>query len=357
MSECTQQTHLGNHGYRFEGDQVILNADLVFSEEDAALPANWFLQLWANRAGFASAPEGIKIAETLISPLVGSSLANLSCPAMLPAGSDAQSLALAIVGLTFDGQTIVRDWSVFPDQATFVQPALEGEIRCKVEGNGVELNVASVTNPRDIDNLSGTLSLELWVTSSPYLGGAWSGILLASTNLGTLGGGQSLSDLSFQLPASLPEGCGEITVMLREWTELGYVTRDYRTLQIAQAPAVTAEPAKKAAPKAGSKAAPKAKAKVEAKVEAKEKAPVKEAAKEAAPAPAKAKKAAAAEDSGKVSINKASLEALTAVKGLSAKVAEGIVAGRPFASLDDLARVKGLSKTILAKVRSQLTCP
>jgi DNA uptake protein ComE-like DNA-binding protein len=42
------------------------------------------------------------------------------------------------------------------------------------------------------------------------------------------------------------------------------------------------------------------------------------------------------------------------VKGLSAKLAEGIVKQRPFASLDNLRRVKGLDANILAKVRSSL---
>ena len=48
------------------------------------------------------------------------------------------------------------------------------------------------------------------------------------------------------------------------------------------------------------------------------------------------------------------VEELAAVKGLTAKLAEGIVKKRPFASLDDLRRVKGLGARILDKVRSSL---
>jgi competence ComEA-like helix-hairpin-helix protein len=55
-----------------------------------------------------------------------------------------------------------------------------------------------------------------------------------------------------------------------------------------------------------------------------------------------------------VSVNAARVEELAAVKGLSPKLAEAIVKKRPFASLDELRRVKGLGANILAKVRSSL---
>ena len=55
-----------------------------------------------------------------------------------------------------------------------------------------------------------------------------------------------------------------------------------------------------------------------------------------------------------VSVNSASVAELAAVKGLSLKIAEGIIKQRPFASLDQLREVKGLSKNHLKKVRALL---
>jgi competence ComEA-like helix-hairpin-helix protein len=55
-----------------------------------------------------------------------------------------------------------------------------------------------------------------------------------------------------------------------------------------------------------------------------------------------------------VSVNTATADELASVKGLPAKVAEAIVAKRPYASLDDLLRVKGMGAKLLAKLRSRL---
>jgi competence ComEA-like helix-hairpin-helix protein len=52
-----------------------------------------------------------------------------------------------------------------------------------------------------------------------------------------------------------------------------------------------------------------------------------------------------------VSLNTASRKEIAAVKGISNKVAENIVAARPFASLDELLKVKGVGAKLLEKVR------
>ena len=76
----------------------------------------------------------------------------------------------------------------------------------------------------------------------------------------------------------------------------------------------------------------------------------------AATAPAKAKvseKATRAE--ALPSVNTASADELAAIKGLSKTVAKAIVAGRPYASLDELTRAKGMGEKLLAKLRQQLS--
>ena len=76
---------------------------------------------------------------------------------------------------------------------------------------------------------------------------------------------------------------------------------------------------------------------------------------------AKAKSAAApkalpvVEDNSKgVSVNTASELQLVAVKGLGVAVVRGIIAGRPYAKLDELCRVKGMGPKLLDKVRDQI---
>ncbi len=61
---------------------------------------------------------------------------------------------------------------------------------------------------------------------------------------------------------------------------------------------------------------------------------------------------------GQVNVNKADAKALTTVKGIGAKRAQAIVDYRQqhgaFKSMDDLAKVKGISSKMAEKIRSQL---
>lgn len=50
-----------------------------------------------------------------------------------------------------------------------------------------------------------------------------------------------------------------------------------------------------------------------------------------------------------VSVNKASLEALVAVNGLGEAMAQQIIEGRPWAALEDLTAVRGISKAGLER--------
>jgi hypothetical protein len=175
--------------------------------------------------------------------------------------------------------------------------------------------------------------------------------------------------------------------MLREWTASAFVTRDFTEFAapFVSAPVVDKAPAPvngKLAVPVTEKAAPPVIVKAPAPVvgnsivSAVEKpaAPVvartpepaaanaipplavKTAAPEAAKAVAPialAKSPANASTKG-VSVNTADVEELAAVQGLNKKLAEGIVKKRPFASLDDLRRVKGLGARVLAMVRPRL---
>jgi DNA uptake protein ComE-like DNA-binding protein len=230
-----------------------------------------------------------------------------------------------------------------------VQPKLSGNVTCALADGMATLTVDAIENPRAEDNLSGTLALEVWALDAPYAGGSWQGIPVASMILGVLGGGNALTDCNFVVPAAAPEGPGVLTLMLREWGSAGYVTRDYCNLAL-ETPAKTKAKPKAAAKKAAVKEeAPKAKAtKLKAKAEPK---PVAKESK-AAKAYAKAVKAPVAKG---IAVNSASEAELLAIKGLTATVAKAIVAGRPYASIDGLGKVKGVGPKLLAKLRDLLT--
>ena len=267
-------------------------------------------------------------------------------------GMDSVDMALALVCWGDNGLPMVVDLAVYPVAECFVQPKLSGNVTCALADGMATLTVDAIENPRAEDNLSGTLALELWALDAPYSGGSWQGVPVASMILGVLGGGQKLSDCNFVVPAAAPEGPGVLTLMLREWGPAGYVTRDYCNLSL-EAPAKTKAKPKAAAKKAAAKEeAPKEKAaKVKAKAEPK---PVTKESKAPAKESKAATKAAKAPVAKGVAVNAASEAELLAVKGLSATLVKAIIAGRPYASLDDLGKVKGVGPKLLAKLRDEL---
>ena len=333
-SASIETTGLGlNHGYCLDGDFVHLNADVSLAEADLAEGGQWALQLWASVAGFSGlALKGVKVAELALQPTPGSFNVAACVTALPPAGCAQQVMALALVWQGADGHVRVRDLSVYPTAQTFFQPFMHGAVSCRLKDGVAEIAIESIASPRAPENISGTLVLEVWALDVPYAGGAWVGTPVASLVLGTLAGGTTWSDCHYSVPAVTANPAAALTVMLREWTPAGYLTRDYRNLPGAAAPVLEKPATTPAAKKSASKpAAAKPVAKPTAKAAAK---------------PA-AKPALTATG---VSVNKASVGELAAVKGLSQAVAEAIVAARPYAKLDELVRAKGMGPKLLEKV-------
>jgi len=343
-------------GYRFDGDQVELNADIESVNGNADAMS---LELWACDAS-GQPDRAVKVGECFADAFNGAWGWSNALP---PAGREARTMVLA---LTANGE--VQDLATLPSAQQFNQPRLAGCSGYRLENGDVEISIEAIENPREADNVSGDLNVELWALEAPYAGGAFAGMQIAQANIGRLAGEQRLDNLNWRMAAQLPtEGRWYITLMLREWTAAGYVTRDFAAYSqafeaeaaeivaqpVVETPAVvaapTAAPAQTPAPAAKPavrKPEPKAAA-AKKPVETKEAAPKKAAAK---PAAAKAEPAAPLQ----VSINTASEAELAAIKGLSKTVAKAIIAGRPYASVDALEGVKGLGKKTLDKLRASL---
>ena len=309
---------IGNQfGYRFDGDRVELNADIqCYSPAHAGL--DWALQLWAD--------EAIKIAELPLGQLFpdnqGKVVVNGVAVAMLPAGSVPHALSLKLVS-GFNGMhDCLHDQRDFEVLQGFEQPRLRDPVECRLDGEEFFLDIAGIENPREVENLSGTLVLEIWSLDSPYTGGAWQGTPLASLVVGCLQGQSEWAESHFTAKAApIPEG-GHPTLMLREWTEAGYVTRDYRALPSLRTPGVVEMVA-----------SPDPLAPVEL------------------PAPQIEPAVMNDPEEERLPVNQASPEEIVALKGVSRHVAQGIVESRPFESVDDLIRVKGIGPKLLEKLR------
>jgi DNA uptake protein ComE-like DNA-binding protein len=269
------------------------------------------------------------------------------------------SLALVELGA---GERRVRDVASYPALETFPGPELQGQVGYEVRGHEVLLQVAGVANPRGADNLSGTLSLELWAWPVDGAQGpeAGQGVIMGAAQLQPLAGGGEHSGLQCRAPFNEPPpGSYQLSLLLREWTNAhGYVTRDQRDFALTYrvAPPAAPEPVV---------------AEVVAGVEAPESACVQpespkpavalavdepeldwEVPESVAPPPASV---AVARGSRAVSLNLGSVEELARVKGLNTKLAKEIVKRRPYTSIDQLIDVRGIGKKTLDKLRALVT--
>ena len=302
-----------NHGYRIEGDIALLHAEVEVPRSGTAA-REWALQLWACEGPHEGGPlSGLKIAEAalLTEALPQAQPLRLDTEALarVPGGQRDYAMVLVLASGESGSFTQVHDFANYPSRQRFVTPHLDGSVGYRIDGEEVVISAERISSPRRMDNLSGSLSLELWALAAPHRGGALEGAQLASVELGQLAGQSTFEDItervSFRAPAP---GRWTIVLALREWVgELGYVTRDYANFEVdfeVAAPAVNAEPVKVEAAKAEP-------AKVEpAKVEPVKVEPVKvEASKPAADT--------------RVSIMRGTVEELAAVKGLTKKLAVG----------------------------------
>jgi DNA uptake protein ComE-like DNA-binding protein len=184
--------------------------------------------------------------------------------------------------------------------------------------------------------MSGSLALELWALRDTYNGGHFSGVPLAHADVGRLEGQHSLQWLAYRLElATVGREYPARTLMLREWTASGYVTRDYRNFP-AQEPTAVALPVAAFASAPVHVSLPQRRVPVSVEV------------------PQTAASAVVSEPS-RVSIQHATLQELSVVPGLNRKLAQEIIKARPFRALDELTRVRGIGEKTLRKLREVLS--
>lgn len=287
----------GEASLRFGADRVELQAGLRGRSVAAGTEVQpMALQLWAD--------DSLLLAELPLSTLEpdAQGLARISASPLLttPAGQSRRRLSLTLVSGRPGAWNRVHDRQRFALPQRFLQPGLEGAVHARLEGGALLVGIEAIVNPRATSDTSGTLGLELWALEQPYSGGDFQGQPLGSTALGSLAGQQHRTGLklAWPLPETSPAAPARahLTLMLREWTSSGYVTRDWRALDWLQISGAAAP-----------------------------------------------------------SINRSTTARLRSVPGVSDKLARTIVASRPFASLDELQRMRGMSARLYARLRDRVT--
>lgn len=235
-----------------------------------------------------------------------------------------------------------------PNQ-TFIEPSLTlaGNCGYEIHGDRVTITIAEISNQRDFDDISGTLAIQLWALPQPYSRTDFEGIALAGTSIGELNGQHYLADCRYELNFQEPtDGTWYISLMLREWTEAGYITRDY--LNFAVPYIVNSQPNIVRSEDSNI---------INVSFADKKKLSDKTLAKKSTATSAKKSKSSAnkPQTPSCISLNEASLEEIEALKGVSKKLAENIVSERPFESFDEVLKVKGIGSKLLDKIRQFIT--
>jgi DNA uptake protein ComE-like DNA-binding protein len=364
----------GPHGYRFDGDRAHLHTRFVVLD-DAAHQQDWALQLWA----CASAPTSSKtlsghvVAEVALPPMSEvadeTEQVDMDGFAHPPAGTDEYIMALVLASGRPGQFDEVHDVDVYPQPQRFFHPRIRGAVNYRVEGNRVYITVEHIENARNAMNVSGTLAVELWALPKPYEGGAFHGTPLAGVVIGSLTGQTESNLTSFDLPFTRPaDGVWHFALMLREWTAAGYITRDYTNFlrPVSYEPEAPVKPVS-AQPLAAAKpitVEPTAPSKVDVLVQSRGVSMGSETKPGVSPTKAgtspgetttQAKTPAASIRSRSISINTGTEAELCSIEGLTPKLSQSIIKKRPFASLDDLRHIKGISAKLLAAIRSRLT--
>lgn len=351
----------GSHGYRIEGDVAFLNAEIAVLDERAQA-AQWALQLWAcDEAHAGGKLSGFKVAEAPVElpreQVSEPRRLQAEAFARFPAERRNYSMVLVLASASREGAfEQVHDFANYPERQPFVTPHLDGAVGYAIHDGEVSLRADRVCNPRHRGNLSGSLSLDLCALSEPYAGGELAGQVLASSSLGQLAGQTLLENVDRTVPFTAPpRGHWHMVLALREWTlAAGFVTRDFCSFAV---PYETSAPAEvevsEALPVAAADAAS------EENVVTPDVAPRQENVVAAVARPREEDVVAppppvAERHDRRLSIQTATVEDLSKVKGLTKKLALEIVKLRPFASVDDLVRVRGIGDKMVRKLRDHL---
>ncbi len=240
--------------------------------------------------------------------------------------------AIQIVSNSYDYSTVI----------------LSGNCGYKLQGDRIVITIGEIANLREHGEISGTLAIEVWALERPYVGGQFDGVALAGTSIGELHGKHSLTecryDLIFQEP---PPGHWYLTLMLREWTNLGYITSDYINFNLPYL--VENKPVFSRIETDNVINAEFAKNKRASVTQSNGNfAPVKDE-------PSQMNTSATSENESEkdtsISINSASFEDILAIKGISKKLDENILECRPYGTLEQQLKVKGIGEKLLEKVK------
>ncbi len=204
----------------------------------------------------------------------------------------------------------------------------------------IQINIDKICNNREIFNLSGSLSIELWALAESYDGKSFSNAYcMANIMIGEIFGQHFLENcqynMSFRNP---PSGNWQLCLMLREFNGEVYETVDYCNFTI---PYII---------DSKSDISPNINNSLESKDTIYKSEDKRNEKKVVNDNKIVVKVTKVIE---KINLNTASEEEIAKIKGISGKLANLILNSRPFESSNDLIKLKGIGKKLLTTILEQ----
>lgn len=179
-----------------------------------------------------------------------------------------------------------------------------------INQNEIQINIDQINNNRNAGNISGSLSIELWALPEIYNGeNILNSHCICSTAISEIYGEHFLQDCQYNLNFdNPPAGSWNLCLMLKEYNGEYYETVDYCNFNVPYI--VTTEV-------------------VDTKLEV------------------------SSDKESKINLNLADEKQISKIKGINRKLVSLIINNRPFKSVDDLMKLKGIGKKTLEKLLDQ----
>ncbi len=221
-----------------EGDCVTLNISGLENKGPAVKP---IVQVWAApRVPSKTDPIGILLGEMQMLELAEKSTVEDVRLYLSPLDSVIGEFYIFVTVKPNADVVTIDDMYVLPEKYNFIHPRILEPVSLTFSEDAYALSVAGIENPREKGNVSGSLCLELWAFTTPFQGGAPSGIHLGGIENLKVIADKPMGPIENIFKPTLPVGKFYLALLLREWAGACYVTRDYLTY-----PKIMALPVKK----------------------------------------------------------------------------------------------------------------
>ncbi|WP_143085112.1 hypothetical protein [Pseudoalteromonas denitrificans] len=216
----------GSFSYQINANTVSLSVDEIANNRSGGKSGTLSIELWATTAAYTGGEiTGYKLADYTYGQLTGGQyVTNINSGAISLSTPPAGTYHISMIVEEYNNGIV--DYGTFDETRTFGENDgggtgsgidLSGKYSYDINNSSITLNADKISNNRT-SGVSGTLSIELWASTSVYSGGKINGYKVADHRLGELKAGAAYANISSGTVAfsEPPAGTYYITMLVTE---------------------------------------------------------------------------------------------------------------------------------------------